>query len=339
MNKGSITQSKLDVSLECPLVTIIICVYNAGKHFRSSVLSVLNQTYKHIDIIVIDDGSTDGCVDANKDLLADSRVRLFRQANATRPVALNRALDRVRGEFYAIHDADDISHPRRIETQVKVLLSRPRVAAVFCGNELIINGKAVAPAFAPKSEAECQREIEAFRMPAHDPTGMFRMSLVGHMRYDPSLPFVEAFDYVLRVGERHLMIVHGECLYSYRILASSVTRRDPSRREQYVARVLRQACDRRGLRYAELFPNGPSGARRSKRSFQDNNIAAHFIKSVQDQRQARCRLGAWKTGIECARLQPFDLHYYKALIYALISPDFIRSLSRNVLRPVQAAER
>jgi glycosyltransferase involved in cell wall biosynthesis len=313
-----------------PLVSVVICVYNAGVYFRPSLLSILNQTYANLEIVIIDDGSTDGCVDLAEDLLADRRVRLFRQANATRPVALNRALDQVRGEFYAIHDADDISHPHRIEKQVRVLLDRPHLAAVFCGHELILDGKSMAPIFGQKSEAESRREIDAYSMPAHDPTGMFRVSLVGNMRYDPSLPFVEAFDYTMRVGEQHQMSVIGECLYGYRILMSSVTRRDPTRRQNMVISALRKACERRGQDYAMVFPNGPFPSRRSKRSLQDNNIAVNFMGSVIDQKRARNQLGALKTGLQCACLQPFDLHYYKALVYALTSPDMLRLVKRRL---------
>ena len=68
---------------------------------------------------MIDDGSTDGCFGSIQDLITDSRVRVVHQANATKPVAFNRALDQVRGEFYAIQDADDISHPKRIENAAR----------------------------------------------------------------------------------------------------------------------------------------------------------------------------------------------------------------------------
>jgi glycosyltransferase involved in cell wall biosynthesis len=315
-----------------PLVSVVICVYNAGKYFRPALSSILNQTYANLEILVIDDGSTDGCVEFAEDLLADSRVRLFRQTNATKPVALNRALDQVRGEFYAIHDADDISHPRRIEIQVQVMLARPHLAAVFCGNELIIDGKSMAPTFAPKSEAECRQAIDAYGMPAHDPTGMYRMSLVGDVRYDEALPSVEGVDYTIRVGERHPMFVIGECLYGYRILRSSVTRRDPARTRRLVVKALSKACERRGLDYAQVFPGGPFGYGRSRQSLEDNNIAACFITSVLDQRRVRGRLGSLRTGIQCVRLQPLDFHYYKALIYALLPLQAISLLKRKAWR-------
>jgi glycosyltransferase involved in cell wall biosynthesis len=319
-------------ALPLPLVTVVICVYNAGDYLRPSLLSILEQTYHNLDILIIDDGSTDGCFESVQDLLTDSRVRVVHQANSTRPVALNRALALVRGEFYAIHDADDISHPRRIESQLDAMRKHPALAAVFCGNELIIEGRSIAPVSAYKGEVECKREIDMFCVPAHDPTGMFRMSIVGSIRYDASLPFVEAFDYVLRVGEQYPMMVLGECLYSYRILSNSVTRRDPTRRDRFVVEALKRACFRRGLEYDSAFPLGPRNGLRSKNSMFDNNIAAFFMKSVLDQTRTGNRRGALRTGWACIRLHPFDLHYYKAFIYALAPASIVKSSS--VKKPI-----
>ena len=312
-----------------PLVSVVICVYNAGEYLRPSLLSILEQTYRNLDIVIVDDGSTDGCFDLVQDLLADTRIRLFRQRNATKPVAFNRALDQLRGEFYAIHDADDISYPTRIERQVHTLLNRPHLAAVFCGNELIINDRSIAPLFATKSEDDCKRDVDAFRMPALDPTGMFRRSLIGHIRFDPSLPIAETYDYILKVGEQHPMMVLGECLYGYRILSSSLTRRDPAYRQQLVAQALRRACERRGLEYDREFPIGLHYTRRSQNSIRDNNIAAHFMQSALDQRRANRTIAALRTALHCIRLQPLDGHYYKALVYALISPNFASFIRRK----------
>ncbi len=317
-----------DRAMNTPLVTIVMCVYNAGEYLRPSLLSIIGQTYKNLDILIIDDGSTDGCFDSVQDLLTDSRIRVFHQANSTRPVALNRALDLVLGDFYAIQDADDISYPERIKKQVYAMLNQPQLAVVFCGNELIINGRCMAPVFASKTEAECKREIAGFRMPALDPTGMFRMSLVGDIRYEASLPFVEAFDYILRIGEQYPMMVLGECFYGYRVLPNSVTRRDPMRRERFVVEALRRACTRRGLEYDQVFREGAQAKHRSQNSIMDNNIAAHFISSVLDQRQVRRRLAALRTGWDCVCLHPMDSHYYKALVYALVSPSVVGYLRR-----------
>jgi glycosyltransferase involved in cell wall biosynthesis len=307
-----------------PLVSIVTCVYNAGDYLRPAVLSMVNQTYRNLDIILIDDGSTDGCFDTITDLLEDRRIRVFRQANATRPVALNRALDLAQGEFYAIQDADDISKPTRIQKQLEAMMSRPDLAAVFCGYWLDVNGKCRAPVLASKGEAECKADIDAFRMPAHDATGMFRMSMIRNMRYDPSLPFAEAVDYVFRLGESHPMMVLGDCLYGYRWHPNSLTQSDPHRCDRMVTKVMERACERRGQPYSR---SSPQGRRRA------NGIASVFVVSVLSQRQTQRRWGAVRTGLHCASLHPFDPYHYKALVYAVAPAGllrFIRSAPRRL---------
>jgi glycosyltransferase involved in cell wall biosynthesis len=307
-----------------PLVSIVTCVYNAGEYLRPSVLSIINQTYRNLDIIIIDDGSTDGCLATITDLLGDRRIRVFSQANATRPVALNRALGLVQGEFYAIQDADDICKPTRIQKQLDAMLSDPKLAAVFCGYWLLMNGKCTAPLFASKGETECKADIDALRIPAHDATGMFRMAMVRNMRYDITLPFAEAIDYVMRVGENHPMIVLGDCLYGYRWHPNSLTQSDPHRRDRMVARMLERACKRRGQSYSRTFPQGRHGKYRSRNSLIDNDIASVFVVSVLSQRQTNRRWGAVQTGLHCARLHPLDPYYYKALVYAVVPARLLR---------------
>jgi glycosyltransferase involved in cell wall biosynthesis len=314
-----------------PLVSIVTCVYNAGEFLRPSVSSIVNQTYRNLDIIIVDDGSTDGCLETITDLLDDTRIRVVRQANATRPVALNRALDLVHGEFYAIQDADDISNPTRIQKQLEAILSRPELAAVFCGYCLLMNERCIAPLLASKSETECKADINAFQIPAHDATGLFRMSIIGDIRYDASLPFVEAYDYILRMGESHPMMVLGDCLYRYRMHSNSLTQSDPDRRDRMVTRMLERACERRGQSYSGIFPGGRHRKYRSYNSLIDNDIASVFVMSVLSQRQTNRRWGAVKTGLQCARLHPVDPYYYKALVYALVPAKllrFIRSAKR-----------
>jgi glycosyltransferase involved in cell wall biosynthesis len=314
-----------------PLVSIVTCVYNAGQYLRPSVLSTINQTYRNLDIIIVDDGSTDGCLDTITDLLDDRRIRVFRQANATRPVALNRALDLVQGEFYAIQDADDISKPIRIQKQLEAMLSRPELAAAFCGYWLLMGGKCVAPVLTSKGETECKADIDALRIPAHDATGLFRMSIIGNMRYDSSLPFVEACDYVLRIGESHPMMVLGDCLYGYRMHPNSLTVSDPHRRDRMETRMLERACERRGQSYSSTVLDGRHRKYRSYNSFMDNDIASVFVMSAVSQRQLDRRWGAVKTGLQCARLHPGDPYYYKALVYAVLPARllrFIRSAKR-----------
>lgn len=320
-------KSDLTAHLNGPLVTVVICVYNAGVHLRPSLESVLGQTHRNLEILVVDDGSTDGCLESIRDL-QDLRIRIITQENRGKPSAMNAALDQMRGEFYAVHDADDLSHPRRIEAQLLCLRDNPDVAGVYCGHQILLGDRCLAPTFRSKDREACHDDVKMFRMPAHDPTAMYRWSLVHDLRYATDLQIGEGLDYILRVGERHPLLVVGECLYGYRIHSQSLTKRDPERRELLVREALRRACVRRGLDYSQHF--GQSSRKRSGARDFDNNLASNFMESVVDLRNARRYIEAFKTGLACASLQPRDPHYYKALLYALIPASL-----RRIVRPTE----
>lgn len=307
-----------------PLITIVICAYNVGAYAEPSLQSVLEQSYANLEIIIVDDGTTDGSLDFVHSI-CDDRVRLITQQNFGKPSALNRALDELAGEFYAIHDADDLSHPFRIERQLEVFRRAPDLAAVFCGHELLLDGKRVAPRFREKRREACRFDIDNFRMPAHDPTGMYRVSLVRGLRYETTLQVGEGLDYILRVGENHPMVVLGECLYSYRIHSDSLTKRvNPENRARQLKEVYRRACARRGLTFEDAG-GGPGPVRMTNRDF-DNGVASDFMESVVDLRGSGRWLEAVLTGLHCVRLCPFDAHYYKALLYALIPTELRRRI-------------
>jgi len=310
-----------------PLVSVIVCVYNAGPYLRPAVESLLLQTYSNLEILLVNDGSTDGCVDSLADI-DDPRLRIIHQQNKGKPAAMNLALDEARGHFYAISDADDLSHPQRIAKQVAAMKAYPDVAAVYCGHELIIDDRQIAPTFRAKDFAACRRDIDRFLMPAHDPTGMYRISSVGDVRYDPHLPIVEGFDYMLRVGERSPMMVLGECLYTYRIHWESVTKKNPALRNRLVLEVLRRACARRGLDFEACLACDLQQRTGGTNAERDNGIAAHCMESACDLKHAGRRWEALRVGLQCVRLHPFDFHYHKALIYAATPCSFMTGSRR-----------
>lgn len=99
-----------------PLVTVILPIYNVEKYLREGVDSVLKQTYPHLEILLIDDGSSDGSgaiCDAYAE--ADERVKVIHQSNAGVSVARNRGLDLAQGDFVAFLDPDDYWDKRMVE--------------------------------------------------------------------------------------------------------------------------------------------------------------------------------------------------------------------------------
>ncbi|MGN6396958.1 MAG: glycosyltransferase family 2 protein [Mucilaginibacter sp.] len=107
-----------------PLVSVIIPVYNSEKYLRSAVESVLQQTYKNIELILVDDGSTDDSPVIAQSLAAEN-VKVFHQPNCGASVARNKGLDEARGEYIQFLDADDLIGPEKIELQLKLLQQKP----------------------------------------------------------------------------------------------------------------------------------------------------------------------------------------------------------------------
>jgi glycosyltransferase involved in cell wall biosynthesis len=301
------------------LVSVIIPVYNAGRFLRPAVLSVLAQTHRQLEVIVIDDGSTDGCVETIRDL-DDSRIVRLRQENRGKPAAMNAALRLVKGKYFAVNDADDLSERNRIQAMVSCMEANPDLAAVFSGYSLMLNDKVMAPLAVARSREACAEEIRAFRMPSHDPTAMFRMDMTRGMEFDETLLLGEGLDFILRVGEQRPMMVLGECLYIYRIHSSSITHTNLERRDRLVRLCLAKAFERRGLKFTDEHV----GDGRTQGACEDNNLAAHFIESVCYLKGNSRPFAAIGTGLRCIARKPLNGHYWKAFCYSLLPYGWVK---------------
>src|SRR6478609_3973202 len=114
-----------------PLVSILIPVYNAAPWLARTLESALAQTWPHLEIIVVDDGSRDGSVEVAR-RYAGPRLQVLTQANAGAAAARNHALRTARGDFIQYLDADDLLTPDKIAAQVAVLASNPGYLGI-CG--------------------------------------------------------------------------------------------------------------------------------------------------------------------------------------------------------------
>ncbi len=295
---------------EC--ASIVICSFNAGDVLYDSVRTSLNQTTGNHEVIVVNDGSTDGSVDTLAEL-KDERLRIVWQENAGKAAAMNHALEVANGEYCVIQDADDLSHPERVERLLDAFSVEPQLGAVQSGYDLLIDARHVAPISKRKAPEECAADIDAFRMPSHDPTIMFRTELGRQLGFDEALRIGQGYDFILRLGEVAPMRVIPDVLYSYRVSFESITRRDPTRRAKFVRLVREKACKRRGVSYDDVFGTD-AGANVSK----DNGLAAHVMESVVCQKRDGQALGALKTACQGIRFQPLSARYYQALAYSMM---------------------
>lgn len=135
--------------MACPLVSVIIPVYNAGPYIREAIESILRQTYKPIEIIVVDDGSSDHSAAEVKTF---DNIRYEYQDNGGPSKARNVGISLSQGEFIGFHDADDICTSNRFSEQMDVLLSDKAIEVVYSRIQNFLDVNADAPIFLKTNE-------------------------------------------------------------------------------------------------------------------------------------------------------------------------------------------
>jgi len=205
-------------------------VYNAGSFLVEAIESIRNQTLKDWELVCVDDGSTDNSKELLKEFAKkDPRIKLFSfQKNKGLAYALNLGVSKAKGYYLARMDADDISLPKRLETQLKYLKNNPRVVAVGSQVKLINEkGKFLGYKKFP-TEPERIYQMMMVVMAIQHPTLLTYTKLMKKCRYanHSTAEDVSMFFKLLRFGN---FINTGEVLFSYRVRPNSNSLKDPKK--------------------------------------------------------------------------------------------------------------
>jgi glycosyltransferase involved in cell wall biosynthesis len=119
-----------------PTVSVVVTCYNYGHFLAGCLRSVLAQTVTDLEVLVVDDGSTDDSETVARSFLSDTRLRYIKQPNGGQANAKNRGVQESRGEFIAFLDADDMWEPRKLEQQLP-LFRDSSVGVVFARQRFI----------------------------------------------------------------------------------------------------------------------------------------------------------------------------------------------------------
>jgi len=233
-----------------PLVSIVIPTYNYGRFVEQAIDSALAQTYEKVEVIVVDDGSTDDTSDRLQRF--DGRIRVIHQKNQGLSAARNTGIRAATGALVALLDSDDAFHPRKIERQAWAFESRPNLALVGTGRfsdeppTWSALGKEPLLSF-PRLEELVVRTCFApssamIRKECFDEVGLF----------DTSLRSVEDRDMWIRIGARRPVAIVEEPLTWYRQTVGSMSRQATTM-EHYEAVVLDKAFALDGLKDRRLL--------------------------------------------------------------------------------------
>lgn len=165
-----------------PVVSIVLPVYNAGALLSQALASIFRQSFQQWELILIDDGSTDGCMAGFS--VSDARVRVVHDGrNEGLAARLNQGIDLARGRYLARMDQDDVAYPERLEVQVKFLEEHPDIDLVAARTLLFWNDGSVI-GLSPLRQTHdeiCAAPWRGFFLP--HPTWMGRIEWFRRHRY------------------------------------------------------------------------------------------------------------------------------------------------------------
>jgi glycosyltransferase involved in cell wall biosynthesis len=250
---------KIDAGSHSPRVSVLMTAYNAAPYLSESVDSILAQDIGDWELIVVENGSRDDspCI---LERYTDARVRVFAlKSNIGRTPALRYAFEQARGEYIAVLDADDVSHPSRLRRQIDFLDRNPEVVLLGTWTTYIDAQGAVTGESTPTDDREALRnELASENLIVHS-SAMYRASAARKVGgYPLDMPHAQDFALWLKLVEEGQVAILPERLCRFRILAQSMTR--ASRYRVDVARDQLHLFARAGRQ----LPLSPSGRRKNR---------------------------------------------------------------------------
>lgn len=272
---------------DIPQVSVIIPCYNREKYIAATIESVLAQTWPNIELIVVDDGCTDG----SRAILESYGKRLILlehpgRINRGQSAAINLGLRHCRGEYVAILDSDDMFAPDKIQKQVSFLLENPQIGLVYSNGHAIDENGNILYEFYDKNHKETSDPSKVlmncyFLLPNNSLVRKEVFELAGE--FDEKLRTAQDHDMAIRIAEVSKLGYLGEYLFFYRRHADSISHKNAKKRWENGFKILEAACQRypyprrtRNRRLAVL------NFRLGQCYFEEKNLikaGVHFVKA------------------------------------------------------------
>ena len=215
---------------EVPRVSVLMTVFNGAAYLEEAVSSIVNQSFEAWELIIIENGSTDN----SPTILAsyhDRRIIVERlPGNIGRTPALRRAAEKARGEYIAVLDADDVSHPERLAKQVTYMDTHDDVVLVGTWTVRIDGRGTVIGRWSPPIEETEIRDSLGWTNPIVHSSAMYRRCVAEDVGgYPAGLPYAQDIGLWLLMAKRGGIGIISEYLARHRTIPSSITRSKASR--------------------------------------------------------------------------------------------------------------
>ncbi len=226
-----------------PKVTVLMSVYNGEKYLREAIDSILNQTFKDFEFLIVNDGSTDRTAEILRSY-HDHRIKIINnEKNMGLTGSLNKGLKIARGEYIARMDADDISLPQRLEKEVAFLDQNKKVGLVGTYYLMINeNGKVLHTVKCLTQDEKLREKLLEGNQFGHGSV-MLRAECIKKVGLYREL--AEDFDLWLRISEVYDIANIPEPLYKWRLNSKSVSVSRKEQQDKYVLLATELAKERR----------------------------------------------------------------------------------------------
>jgi len=226
------------------LVSVITPTFNRAKYVSEAISSVLEQTFSDLELIIVDDGSTDNTRLEVQPFLADERVRYFYQENQGQSQARNFALGQARGNHIAFLDSDDLWCPGKLEQQLAIFEREPGIDIVH-GDEALIDEKGAVTSF--KNMKRYSGNITRFLLADNSvsiTSALVKRRCFDEMGgFDTSIGVADDYELWLRFSSRYRFHYEPGIVASYRVMTDQISsdkRRRFAANELIINRFLQQ---------------------------------------------------------------------------------------------------
>lgn len=230
--------------MPAPLISVVMPVYNGKRFLTDSIGSILNQTWKDFEFIIIDDGSTDGSVDVIRSF-GDRRIILLQnETNIGNYPSRNRGMKMARGKYIAVMDADDFALPGRLMRQFLYMEDRPETA--ITGSLVVFSTKKVL--LRPVKHEEIKVGLLECNSVPHSTLFLRKTDVVKHnLYYDETYRYSADYELLTRAIDCVKINVVPEVLLMYRLHSEQISSANSTEQLRLADRVRVNYLSRLGI--------------------------------------------------------------------------------------------
>ena len=219
------------------LVSVNLVVHNDSKYLGEAIESVISQTFKDFELVIIDDGSTDETPKIIKSF-SDKRIKLFRIPHLGQTKARNKAISKSSSPYIAIIDADDIWKKNKLEEQIEFIKNNPEIDVLGTKAKIIdANGNEIGFIDTPLTDSEIKKTLSERNCFVHPSVLVKRKSIIQAGLYRPQFISSQDYDLWLRIMDKggKFSVINKYLVY-YRIHPNSISISN-KRKQKYFAEL------------------------------------------------------------------------------------------------------